>query len=135
MRFAFPIALSSMLVMLSGPAHAEGDAKKGHTVFSLRCLSCHAMECNKNGPLLRGIVGQKAALASAYPYYSTALKNSDVVWSEDVLDRMMVAPDKFLPGWGMAGIAFLSKVDDAAQRQDVIAFLKSGDTSLDNCPR
>jgi cytochrome c len=84
--------------------------------------------------MLGGILGRKAAAIPDYPYYSDALRNSGIVWSDDILDRMMVAPDKFLPGWGMQG-AYLGKIDDATQRQDIIAFLKSGDTSLDLCPR
>jgi cytochrome c len=136
MRFAFPIALSSMLLTLSGPAYAEGDAKKGQPVFTQRCIYCHATACNRSGPMLGGIIGRKAAVAPGYPYYSTALKNSDVVWSEAVLDKMVASPETFLPGWGMSGNPlYFGKIDDAAQPQDLIAFLKSGDTSLDLCPR
>jgi cytochrome c len=92
------------------------------------------MACNRVGPMLGGILGRKAAVVADYPYYSDALKKSEIVWSEDVLDKMMTAPDKFLPGWGMQG-AYLGKIDTGAQREDIIAFLKSGDTSLDLCPR
>lgn len=124
----------SVAVLIGPAALAQGDAKRGGDVFRLRCITCHAVACNRVGPLLRDIVGRKAGAVPDYPYYSEELKNSGIIWSEDVLDRMMAAPEKFLPGWGMQG-AYLGKIDDPRQRGDITAFLNSGDTSLDICPR
>jgi cytochrome c len=42
---------------------AEGDAKRGETVFK-RCSACHApTDVNKVGPGLLGVVGRKAGTA------------------------------------------------------------------------
>jgi cytochrome c len=51
--------------------------------------------------------------------YSAALKNSNIVWNDDALDRWLSNPQSLVPGTKM-----LYWVDNAQDRADVIAFLR-----------
>ena len=52
--------------------------------------------------------------------YSAALKASSVAWDEKSLSRWLADPEKFIPGQKM-GVS----VEDANERQDLIAYLKT----------
>jgi cytochrome c len=101
-------------------AASAADAKKGETVFQ-RCAICHADtkgRGNRVGPDLWGIVGRKAGTAENF-FYSPALKNSGIVWTNEKLEAYVMKPSAAVPGNRMAfgGIA------DKAQADDLIAYL------------
>lgn len=117
------LAAGGLLVFLalsSGAAQAQGDPAKGEKIFA-RCKICHSLEegTNKIGPSLHGVFGRKAGTLEGYNY-SDALKNADVVWSEETLDPWVKNPREFIPGTKMI-FAGLPKEQD---RQDLIAYLK-----------
>jgi cytochrome c len=61
---------AAILVALSGPGLAQGDAAKGKTAFA-KCALCHQVGPNAQtvvGPELNAIVGRKAASVSGYAY-------------------------------------------------------------------
>ena len=58
--------------------------------------ACHAIDRNKIGPMLGGVVGRKAGSAAGY-HYSVALKGAGLVWSMDKLDRWLADPRTFIP--------------------------------------
>ena len=95
------------------------DPEAGRRLFQNTCATCHAVERNKTGPLLSGIVGRKAGSASGFPY-SAALAQADVVWSADALDKWLASPRQFIPG---AAMPF--SLPDAARRRAIIAYLKT----------
>ncbi len=108
---AFVIAAA----FLSSAAFAAGDPKHGEEVFN-RCAMCH--NANKGGgngmgPNLFGVVGRKAAAVPDF-YYSPALKNSKIVWTEANLDKWLSGPDAMVPGTKMffAGIKNDKEVDN-----------------------
>ena len=113
------LALSTLLMaaMVSGPALADGDGAK---VFKKKCKVCHTTEAGKHkmGPSLAGIVGMKAGSTSFAKY--KGLKGSDVVWTEENLDKFLANPKKFVGAKTMA--LKLKKEDDRAA---VIAYLKT----------
>lgn len=112
----------------STPVLADRDA--GRDVFSARCIACHAIECNRAGPKLGGVIGRQAGTVSDYSDYSDAMKNSNIVWTEETLDAYLADLTGVVPNNGMAVVGNL---EDPAQRQDVIDFLKEPDSSLDLC--
>lgn len=121
---------AAVLSVLACPSvHAEGEAERGRDVFAARCIACHAMACDRGGPRLGGVVGRKAASIAEFGYYSEALKASDITWTVDRLDQFLADPTAMVPGTSM----WVGKIADPARRQDVIAFLQSGDTSADLC--
>ena len=98
----------------------------------MHCIGCHAFACNKEGPSLGGLFGRKAGSAKGYEtYYSDKLKNYDVVWDENTLDVWFTDPGKIVT----SVMAKSGKIDDAVQRQEVIAFLKTEDPTINLCPQ
>jgi cytochrome c len=102
-------------------ASLTGDAAKGEKVFA-QCKACHVAEegVNRVGPSLWGVVGRTAGSIEGFRY-SSANKNSGLVWSEEQLFTYLKAPRETIPGTTMA-FAGLKKPQD---RADVIAYLKT----------
>jgi cytochrome c len=105
---------------------AVGDAKAGEAVYS-RCLGCHALEYNRTGPKHCGLIGRRAGAAAGYEY-SSAMKNSKLVWNEKTLDRFLADPLKTVPGTTMT----YAGVPDAKERGNLIAYLKQ-ESASDRC--
>jgi cytochrome c len=115
-------ALVPLSLLLTGAAHAAGDAAAGETVFKV-CTACHAVgpgAVNKVGPVLNGVVGRAAGSAQGYRY-SLAMKNSGITWDEATLAKYLASPREVVPGNKMS-FAGLKKPDDIA---NVIAYLAS----------
>src|SRR5258707_8471189 len=91
------------------PALADDDAqalKEGQAKFNTVCATCHTNEPNKNkiGPTLFGLVGRKSGSAAGFNY-SEAMKNAEVTWSEETLDKYLADPKHFIPGNKMPYLA------------------------------
>lgn len=99
-------------------ADAAPDAAQGRELFAERCSACHALDQNKLGPMLGGVVGRKAGSVPGY-HYSQALQNASLVWSKDKLDRWLTDPQKFIPGAKMP-----VRILDAVTRRDLVAYLQ-----------
>ena len=98
--------------------NAAPDAEHGHALFAERCTACHALDSNKVGPMLGGVIGRRAGSAAGYDY-SVALKHAGLVWSTDNLDRWLADPRAFI-----AGAKMPIRVLDAPSRKDIIAYLQ-----------
>lgn len=102
------------------PALADGDAAAGEALFR-RCALCHSFDPaeRKNGPHFLGVVGRDAAAVEGYDY-SEALRQSGLVWTEEMLELYLADPQALVPGTRMGkGVA------DEGVRRDLIAYLKS----------
>lgn len=117
-RFVY-FSMAMGVLFLSGASWAAGDSAQGKLVYQARCTACHSVNFNGVGPAHKGVFGQRAGLAAGYAY-SPALQAAKVTWNADTLDRWLADPEKFLPGQRM-GIS----LEDAKERADVIAYLKS----------
>ena len=92
----------------------------GKRVFS-SCASCHTAGVGGTiGPGLSGILGATAASRPDFAY-SEALRQSEIIWTEESLDRYIEDPAAVVPGGTMAFVG----VKDGAKRQAVIAYLIS----------
>jgi cytochrome c len=116
---------SAMLALVAGiavgqpaPGLAAGDAARGVKVYQ-DCMICHTLDKNEIGPRHRDVFGRKAGSVPDYDY-SAALKASNIVWDETTLDKWLTDPPAVVPGTKM-----IFSVDDAQDRADVIAFLKT----------
>jgi cytochrome c len=115
---------AALLVALSGPAFAAGDEVKGKAAFA-KCAICHTFDKNAVGPELKGIVGRKAASVPDYTY-SPGMKKLGAdgwVWTEENIDKWIADPKAMLPESPMAQL--FQGVPDAAERADIIAYLKT----------
>ena len=103
-------------------ARAAGNAAAGEKTAAI-CRACHQMgpgAKNAIGPVLNGVVGRKAGTYPGYDY-STANKNSGIVWTPEELDKYLVNPQKVVPGTKMIFPGLPSQQD----RQNVIAYLET----------
>ncbi len=102
-------------------ASFTGDATAGEKVF-VACKTCHSSEAGKNmiGPSLHGIVGRHSGSIEGFTY-STANKNSGIVWTEDKLFQYLENPQRVVPGTKMT----YTGVKDHQDRANVIAYLKT----------
>ena len=94
------------------------------------------MECNRRhyGPGLGNLLGRPAATFPDFPYYTDALRDSQIVWDVTTLDRWLADPAALVPGTSMGDIAGIrTSVPDAEDRRNLIAYLLTGDTSLGIC--
>jgi len=116
------IGLTAGAVLLAALAALGGDkddAVAGRTAFEKRCTSCHALDHEKTGPRLAGVVGRRAGAIPAFPY-SDAVKNAGLVWNETNLDKWLTDPESLIHDNDMT-----FRLDNRAERAAIIAFLKS----------
>jgi cytochrome c len=83
------------------PILAARDPAAGQQVFA-ECSGCHATApgVNKFGPSLAGVVGRQSGTAAAYDY-SSAMKNANITWDDDTLDKILAGPAGFVHGTKM----------------------------------
>ena len=102
----------------SSASSSLGDAAQGKLVFDKRCVGCHAIEQNREGPRLAGVYGRAAGSEPQFSY-SEALKKAHITWNDDSLERWLTDPDIYVPGNDMA---FSVRKPD--ERRNLIAYLK-----------
>jgi cytochrome c len=115
---AAALALAALVSTYSARA-AQLDSSAGRIAFEKRCTGCHALDHDKEGPRLGGVIGRKAGTVAGFPY-SDAVKGSSMVWSEDLLDKWLTDPETVIPATDMA-----FRLDNAGERAAIIAFLKT----------
>jgi cytochrome c len=100
---------------------AAADVDQGKRLY-LQCRACHSLEkggINKVGPNLYGFFGQPAGRSEDFAY-SDALKESEIIWTPETLDRWLARPSEFLPGNRMVFVGVRRPTD----RASLIAFLQ-----------
>ena len=97
---------------------SAGDASRGQALFEKRCVGCHSLTANHQGPRLQGVFGRAAGSVADYAY-SPSLKKANVMWDEATMDKWLTDPDAFVSGNNMD---FL--VSKPEERKDLIAFLR-----------
>jgi cytochrome c len=107
----------ALTVFADAAARADGDAARGALLYQ-GCEDCHSLDKNDVGPMHRGVVGRTAGAVPGYNY-SPALKKSNIVWTEDNLDKWLTNPQTLVLGTKM-----FYKVNNPQDRADLIAFLK-----------
>jgi cytochrome c len=108
----------STLLVLVASGDNKADALAGRAAFEKRCIGCHALDHDKEGPRLAGVLGRKAGSVPGFPY-SDAVKKSAVVWNEAVIEKWLTDPDSVIPNSDMA-----FRLGSSAERAAIIAFLK-----------
>lgn len=119
MRSRTLMAAMVFQVFSAGTSHAA-DVAAGEQV-SERCAICHKFEKGEGngvGPNLFGISGRKAASISDFQY-STALKSSGIVWSDENLSLWVSGAAKMVPGTKMS-FAGISRKNDIT---NLVAYL------------
>ena len=105
---------------VTDPAAGAVDARG--ELLSYACQACHSLEAgeaHRVGPNLYGVFGRRAGTAPGFDY-SPALRDLDLVWSADALERWLADPLGFAPGTTMAFTGY----QDAGDRQALITYLE-----------
>jgi cytochrome c len=100
-----------------------GNATAGQKAFT-PCASCHAVGPSARsvfGPQLNGVLGRHAGSAPEYAY-SAAMKNANIIWTEQSLAAFIQDPDGTVPGTKMR---FLSWGYDDQKIADLLAYLRT----------
>ena len=97
---------------------SDGDLARGKVLFEQRCIGCHALTQNHEGPALQSVYGRTSGTAPGFAY-SAALKKSAIVWDENSLEKWLADPDKFIAGNDMD-----FQVSKPQDRQDLISYLR-----------
>ena len=128
-RLFSPLAAAALLLApdavaqaVAAPATLKGNAEAGKAAFR-KCASCHQVGPSARGgfgPKLTGVIGRKAGATTDYKY-SAAMKNANIVWTEQNLAGFLKAPSDFIPGnnmrfWG---------IGNAQQVADLLAYLRT----------
>lgn len=99
---------------------SKGNVERGQMAFA-KCRTCHYPEQvvgHNNGPSLWNIFGQVAGKQAGFEY-SKALRDTDFVWTPELLDFWLANPETFLPDTQMVFVP----PKDAQERADIIAYL------------
>ena len=116
------IIIGMIIIILTVSIANTADLVKGKKVFK-KCVACHSLQEGKNkiGPSLYNLLGRKAGSVDGYKY-SKAMKNSDVVWDEESLDKFLTKPRKFIKKTKMSFRGIKKK----SLRDNIISYLKNG---------
>jgi cytochrome c2 len=115
-----------ILLATSCAAYAAdpGDAAAGKAYFSQTCKQCHTADPAEGGgeigPSLVGLLGRLAGTGDNRFLYSTALKNSKLVWNPETLERFLADPGAAVPGTTMP-----IPVPEKKNRVDLVAYFQS----------
>jgi cytochrome c len=112
-----------MTAAAGATAGAAPSAARGEAIYA-RCAACHALAQNRVGPKHCGLFGRAAGSVPNFEY-STAMKQAHIVWNAQTLDRFLASPLKVVPGTAMT----YDGVPDAAERADLIAYLREAGSS------
>ena len=109
------------LLAASGAAIAAGDVQRGARVFQA-CAACHSLEPDRSltGPSLSSLWGRKAGTLASFLRYSSALKNSGIVWDDKTLDTWVRDPKALVPD----NFMLFGGIKEERARADLAAFLK-----------
>ncbi len=121
-RWVLAHAVAIAAVVWNSGASAQ-DAGRGAHLFEKFCTGCHYhpdQDKHWVGPSLHGVVGRQSA-GSTFWAYSSAMKRSNWVWTEENLDRWLKNPQAMVPGNKMEFIG----ISVPEYRADIIAFLKA----------
>jgi cytochrome c len=123
LRFSQPLVWLLLGALGLFATAASAAEEPGKLAFNNACRTCHSVEegDNRLGPHLHGIIGREAGSLPGFAY-SANMKNSDIVWDEENLDRFIENPDAVVSGNRMKPYGGMAS---AEERAAIVAYLKA----------
>ena len=115
-------ASHSSIATQSVPAKQMTSLERGAILYK-RCRACHTLgkdEAHKVGPNLWQVFGREAGSREDFNY-SSAMKDSGVIWTDETMSDYLARPAQYMPGNRMS-FAGLRKEEDRAA---VIEYLRA----------
>ena len=118
------IGLFVVVLLWAAPASAQ-NVEMGAQVFH-QCAMCHEIgpgAKSRQGPLLTGLFGRRAASIAGFPYSPAmrAAREDGLIWTPETVAAFIAKPKHFEPGTGM----IFPGLRNQADIDDVIAYLQS----------
>lgn len=109
-----------MFAALPAPT-VQAEEMSGQLIFNNNCRTCHSRDAGDNrlGPTLHNIVGRKAGSTDGFGF-SPSLKNSNITWTPELLDKFIADPESVVPGNQMQPYGGMK---DAKERAVLVKFL------------
>ncbi len=98
-------------------AQADVDVVAEERVYA-KCIGCHSPAYHRTGPKHCGLLGRQAGSQADFTY-TTALKNSGIVWTTETLNHFLKAPLEMVPGTSMG----FSGISSSTERSQLIRYL------------
>lgn len=111
--------LTGSLALASMAQAANCDPAPGQQVFQNKCSVCHALNEDRVGPHLNGVVGRRIGSVPGFTY-SADLAGANATWNLEQLDKWLSGPARLYPGTAMA----FGGIRNAADRQTLLCFLQ-----------
>lgn len=106
------------------------EMSNGERQFARKCSVCHSLTADgarRAGPTLYKVFGRRAGTLPGYSYSET-LDKSDIIWSEETIDRLFLdGPDHYIPGSKMP----MQRIVLPEDRKDLVDYLKTA-TALED---
>ncbi len=114
---------AGFLVLIAATPAAANDVSHGERQFNRKCKVCHTVgpdEPHRQGPNLHGLFDRRPGSVGDFRGYSYAMRNLDIEWNEETLDRYLAEGRNFVPGTTMR----MANIRDAEDRRAIIAYLR-----------
>lgn len=118
-----PLLGAALFAAAAQPGRAQ-DAAAGEKIYT-QCRACHQVgETARNtvGPILNGVIGQKAGAREGYGY-SAAMKDSGLSWDDATFSEYIQNPRGKVPGTKM----IYAGLKDEKRIADLLAYLRQFD--------
>ena len=113
-----------VMLALAATARAETETSDAQLAFNNSCRTCHSIKRGRPpaGPQPATASSAERPAPSRAIAFSSAMRQSSIVWDEATLDQFIANPEQVVHGNGMKPFG---GIDDPAQRGKIIAYLKS----------
>jgi len=121
---AAPSAPAAPTLEPIGPLLAAANPDNGRSLAGRMCASCHNFAQggpNGVGPNLYDIIGSPHAHVAGFNYSAAMRAQNEKPWDYEALNAFLAKPAQAITGTRMA----FAGISSAAQRADVIAYLRS----------
>ena len=95
------------------------DIAAGKRLYT-QCTGCHTFTYHRTGPKHCGLLGRRAGSDTGFEF-TTAMKDSDIIWTQESLDQFLKAPLDMIPGTSMG----FSGIPSPTDRAQLITFLST----------